>query len=351
MTASRRPRAAALAAGVTLSALALSACSSGQTESTASSAPPAGASPTAAAGKTGPLRIAYLQKQGDQQYFVDESDGAKKRAQELGDVTVTTVNLGTDANAAISQLDSAIAQKYDGIIVVVPDQKIGPQVVRAAAQANIPLLASDDPIESDAGQAAPFVGFDGPAMGAEVGKKASELYQAAGWQAADTRIVAAWKQDQSNCTDRVDGAAKSFTSAVPDAPKTVKLGTDNSATDAQNKAGAALTGNQGVKHWVVWGCNDENETGVVTALENGGVKAGDIIGVGLGAYLTCKDWKAGQDTGNKASLFIDGHEVGAAAVEAMTKALRTGAALPPSTVAKTTMVDKSTWEQSGLVCT
>lgn len=349
MVTSRRST-GALAAGLALTSLVLSACSSGQSSDTAAGA---GSSASAASGtgKTGPLRIAYLQKQGDQQYFVDEAAGAKDKAEELGDVTVTTVNLGTDANAAISQMDAAIAQKYDAIAVVVPDQKIGPQVIDAAKRAGIPLLASDDPITDSAGSAAPFVGFDGPSMGAEVGKKAAELYRAAGWQAADTRILAAWKQDQSNCTDRVEGAAKAFTAEVPEAPKTISIGTDNSATDAQAKAGAILTGNQGVKHWVVWGCNDENQTGVVTALQNGDVPAGDTIGVGLGAYLACKDWKAGQDTGNKAALFIDGREVGAAAVQALVDSLRKGTPLPPSTVAKTTMVDQSNWEQSGLVCT
>ena len=55
----------------------------------------------------------------------------------------------------------------------------------------------------------------------------------------------------------------------------VKLGTDNSVIDAQNKAGDALTGNPNVKHWVVWGCNDESETGVVTALQNGQRGAGE----------------------------------------------------------------------------
>jgi L-arabinose transport system substrate-binding protein len=351
-----RPRRVALAASLTLSGLALAACSSGQdSTSPAAGAPPAsaatGAPASAAAGKTGALRIAYLQKQGDQQYFVDEADGAKSAATKLGNVEVTVVDLGTDANAAISQLDSAIAQKYDAIAIVVPDQKIGPQVIQAAQTAGIPLLASDDPIMSGSGAAAPFVGFDGPKMGAEVGKKAAELYKAAGYTAADTRIIAAWKQDQSNCTDRVDGAAKAFGAAVPGGPKTIEIGTDNSATDAQDKAGATLTGNRGVKHWVVWGCNDENETGVVTALQNGGVQPANVIGVGLGAYLDCKDWKAGQVTGNKASLFIDGKEVGASAVSTLVTSLRKGTALPANTVAKTTLVDKDTWQQSGLVCT
>ena len=43
-------------------------------------------------------------------------------------------------------LESFITQKVDGIAIVVPDQKIGPQVIDMAKQAKIPLVASDDPI-------------------------------------------------------------------------------------------------------------------------------------------------------------------------------------------------------------
>lgn len=297
------------------------------------------------------LTIAYLQKQGDQQYFVDEASGAKKKAAELG-VDLKVVDLGTDANKAISQLDAVIAQKVDGIIIVVPDQQIGPQVIDKAKAAGIPLIASDDAIKDASGADAPFVGFDGRQMGESVGKKAGELFKAAGWSLADTAVIESWKQDLQTCSDRVAGAEDAFQEATGGAlPQQIKLGTDNSATDAQNKAGAAVTANRGVKHWLVWGCNDENETGVVTALQNGGVKPADIIGVGLGAYLTCKDWKAGQVTGNRAALYIGGPAVGSAAVDVLVANLRDGKALPPKTIAETQMVDKDSWEQSGLVCT
>jgi L-arabinose transport system substrate-binding protein len=85
-------------------------------------------------------------------------------------------------------------------------------------------------------------------------------------------------------------------------------------------------------------------------LQNGGIPASNIIGVGLGAYLTCKDWTAKKTTGNKAALFIDGHAVGAAAVDALVGKVRNGTALPPTTIAKTTMVDASNFAQAGVQC-
>ena len=215
----RRVLVAALALTAVVS---LSACSSGMET----------ADPGEAAGPTdGPLTIAYLQKQGDQQYFVDEANGAKAAAEEAGDVTIKVVDLGTDSNKAISELDSVIAQGVDGIVIVVPDQQIGPQVIEAANTAGIPIMASDDIIKDASGAEAPFSGFDGTAMGTEVGTAAAELYTAAGWDAADTRILSAYKQDLSVCTDRVDGAAAAFTAALGDAEA---AGTDEPAVSSSS---------------------------------------------------------------------------------------------------------------------
>jgi L-arabinose transport system substrate-binding protein len=344
-TAPTRWRRSVLAAGaVAVALVSLTACTSGMETS--------GNAGAAAGGKSdGTLTIAFLQKQGDQQYFIDEANGAKEAAKTAGDVSINVVDLGTDSNKAISEVEAAIAQKVDGIIIVVPDQQIGPQVIQLAEEAGIPIMAADDTIKNAAGKEAPFSGFDGTSMGEKVGAEAARLYQEAGWTAADTRILSAYKQDLSVSTQRVDGAASAFSKAVSDGPEIIDIGTDNSATDAQDKAGAVITANAGVKHWVVWGCNDESETGVVTALQNSGVGAGDIVGVGLGAYLTCKDWKAGQDTGNKAALFISGIEVGKAAANSMIDLLRNGTELPPQSIANTEIVDASNWETEGVVCT
>jgi L-arabinose transport system substrate-binding protein len=293
------------------------------------------------------VTIAYIQKQGDQQYFVDEAAGARDAAKALGDVKVNVVNVGTDSNAAISAMNVMLGQKVDGIAIVVPDQQIGPQVIDMAAQAKVPLLASDDPIRSGTGKPAPFVGFDSHEMGLKVGEEAGRLFKAAGWSAADTRIAAPYQQQLSDCQEREAGEEAGFAeTAGGAAPRIVKIGTDNSAIDAQNRTAAAVTANPGVKHWVVWGCNDESETGAVTALANAGVPVDGIIGVGLGAYLDCKDWKANAPSGNKAALFISGHDVGAAAVTALVNAIRGGTPLPEKTIAKTSIVTPADWEQA-----
>jgi L-arabinose transport system substrate-binding protein len=330
-------------------ALGLTACSSGK-EST---------STNASKKVSGKISIAYLQKQGDQQYFIDEAQGAKAKAAQLGNVDVKVVNLGNDTNKAVSETQAAIAQKVNGVIIVPPDPAVGPQIVQTAAAAKVALLSSDDqickngtdPSKCPKDQLAPRVGFSGTQMGTQVGQRAGEEFKKAGWKAADTAIIAAWKQDVTVCTDRVVAAQSAFEQAAGTKVRVIKVGTDNTPPDAQSKTAAAVSGNGSVKHWVVWGCNDENVSGAVNAIQNAGYKAADIDGVGLGAYLACKDWGSGKQTGMRAALFINGYDVGGLAVQTMVDYLRQGKAMPQEAFAPTKMVDPTNWQQSGVKCT
>ncbi|MEE1792640.1 substrate-binding domain-containing protein [Streptomyces sp. BE308] len=304
----------------------------------------------------GKISLTYLQKQGDQEYFVGEAAGAKARADELG-IDLKVVNLGNDANKTVGEVQSAIAQKTNGIIIVVPDPAVGPQVVRTAKDGKVALLTSDDQIcttgpdvdDCAKGDLVPRIGFSGEQMGTEVGKRAAEEFVTAGWKAADTRIISAWKQDVTVCGDRVEAAGKSFAAEAPGV-ELIDVPTDNTPTGAQDKVAATITAHPKVKNWVVWGCNDENVMGGVTALENAGVKPRNVIGVGLGAYLACKEWSTDEPTGMRAALFINGKDVGALAVQTMYDKLRKGKDFPAEGFAPTTMVDRATWKSSGVTC-
>ncbi|MFG2560710.1 substrate-binding domain-containing protein [Streptomyces sp. NPDC048496] len=273
-------------------------------------------------------------------------------------IDLKVVNLGNDANKTISEVQSAIAQKSNGLIVVVPDPAVGPQLVQTAKDGKVALLTSDDqicttgPDPSACGPEAlvPRIGFSGAQMGGEVGKRAAEEFKKAGWKPAETRTISAWKQDVTVCSDRVNAAKKAFGGGAGADVKNIDVATDNTATGAQDKIAATVTANPDVKHWIMWGCNDENVQGGVTALENAGFKANDVIGIGLGAYLACKNWSSGKPSGMKAALFINGSDVGALAVQTMYDKLKNGKEFPKEAFAPTKMVDASNWKASGVTC-
>ena len=322
-------------------ALALGGCTSGHS-STKDSGGGAGT-----AHKSGQITIAYLQKQGVQKYFVDEAAGAKAEAAKLG-VQITVVNVSNNSSRAVNALTAQVDAKVDGIAIVTPDQKIGPQLVRRAG--TIPIVASDDPIKDSSGHAVPFVGFDSKQLGTSVGTKAGELFKAARWSAAETRVLAAYSPGLSDCRDRESGEEAGFAKAAGARVQVIKLSTDNSDFTARIEAAKAIAKNPHVKHWIAWGCNDESETGVVATLQSHRVGAADIIGVGLGAYLTCKDWAADKPTGNKAALFLDARAVGKAAVDALVNKIRKGVALRPNVLSAGPIVDAASYKQHGVPC-
>ncbi|MDH6118018.1 substrate-binding domain-containing protein [Kitasatospora sp. GAS204B] len=345
MPTARLPRTGTLTLTLALSiTLALTSCLTGCSSSTGI--------PKA----TGQISLTYLQKQGDQQYFKDEAAGARARAAQLG-VDLKMVDLGTDASRTVTELQAAIAARSQGVIVVAPDPSVGPQVVQAAKDGRVALLASDDQlcgVATDPAACAhqdlvPRVGFSGEQLGTAVGQRAAQEYQKAGWTAADTRIISAWQPDVSVCGDRVNAADEAFFAAAGRL-RVLDVATDNTVAGAQTQAAATIAANRGVKHWVVWGCNDENVQGGINALQRAGVRADDVIGVGLGAYLACQDWGSGQPSGMRAALFLNGTEVGALAVQTMVDRLRGGKDFPAESLAPAAMVDAGNWQSGGVKC-
>ncbi|MFB7451205.1 hypothetical protein [Streptomyces sp. NPDC056194] len=75
-----------------------------------------------------------------------------------------------------------------------------------------------------------------------------------------------------------------------------------------------------------------------------------FIGVGLGAYLACKDWQSGKPSGMRAALFINGKDVGALAVRTMYDRLKNGKEFPAEAFAPTRMVDAASWQTAGVSC-
>jgi len=328
----------------------LASCASNSGGSTSSSTTSTDTTTSAPAAQ---ISIAYIQKQADQVYFVGEKSGAQTQADTLG-VKITFYPLADNADnsAAIDAVNQAIGAKVDGIIIVPPNGAVGPQVAQLANDAGIKIMSSDDevctnnpdPTQCDPANLLPRVGFDGTEMGTEVGKEAAALFTASGWTAADTVLVRAWGPEVTVCTQRVDAAAAAFTANGGAASKTIDLTTDNTAAGAQDKAAAMLTANQGVKNWVVVGCNDENVSGVVSAMQNSGISPDNINGVALGAYLACKPWNANTPSGMKASLYISGADVGSTSVQVMHDWIANGTQPQAQTFAPTHMVTPDNWK-------
>ncbi|NOZ31502.1 MAG: substrate-binding domain-containing protein [Alphaproteobacteria bacterium] len=293
----------------------------------------------------GENEIVAIYKSGTQQYFIDQGEGFTAAAEELG-YTAKIINVELDANLAISAVSDAIASGAKGIAITAPDQALGPAVSRAAADAGVFLIATDDPLVDADGNDVPFAGFDGVAMGNKVGERAADLLVASGWlDGASYGILSVEGQTLSVCVDRTDAARAQVIAAGAD-HDLIKPVAYTGATDSSlEAAGPVITANPGIDKWVVFACNDEGVLGATNALRNAGFPAEDVIAVGLGAYEACRPWKAGIATGFKAALYISGVDVGDAAARALINSIESGEALPQKSVANTTIVDPDNYTQ------
>ena len=359
----RNRRPAWVLAGMCAAALAaVSACSNGQASSSSTTSTGASASTTTQQ-NSGKITITYIQKQGDQSYFVDEITGAQQAASQLGNVTIIPVNVGMDNTQTVAAVRNAIARKVDGIIIVPPDGSTGPQDAAVAKAASIPIISSDDqvcttgptPTSCASGDLLPRVGFDAQQLGTAVGKEVATLFkQQSGWTASNTRILEEWQFSTSVCTPRVTYAESLFRSQTGSAIPAIKVDTDNTTSGDPNsafsKTQATINAYHGVKHWIVFGCNDQNVQGAITALANAGYGTADVLGVGLGGDVACKDWQSTAPTSMKAALVFKGQDVGAGAIKAMVSHIRNGTPFPPVVEASFAIANKSDWQASGYVC-
>jgi L-arabinose transport system substrate-binding protein len=245
-------------AGVCAAALAaVTACSTGQAASNPN---------TTSQKHSGSITIAYIQKQGDQAYFVDEMSGAQQAASQLGGVSIIPVNVASDNTQTVAAVRNAIARKVNGIIIVPPDGSTGPQDAALAKAAGIPIISSDDevcttnpnPDSCSSADLLPRVGFDAQQLGTAVGKEVATLFkQENGWTAANTRILEEWQFSTTVCTPRVTYAESLFRSMTGSTIPAIKVDTDNTTSgdpsSALSKTAATINAYHGIKHWIVWG--------------------------------------------------------------------------------------------------
>ena len=304
-------------------------------------APAEAAAPAAGA----PLYV-VINKSADQQYFIDLQNSFVDTAASLG-AEAKKFDAKLDPNLGVSLVNDAISAGAKGIAITVPDQTIGPAIAKAAKDAGVVLIATDDSIVDEAGNPVPFVGFDGKDMGKKVGEAAAKLLEESGWlkdTAKKVGVLSVEVQTLSVCNDRTDNEKAAIIAAgVPEA-NIFPVPYTGEALSAQDAAGPIITANPDVTNWVVFGCNDEGVLGTSNALATAGASPDNIIAVGLGAYEACKPWAAGQPSAFKAGLFISGLDVGKTAATVLNDAVVNGKAPAEKSYAPTSIVDATNYK-------
>lgn len=223
-----------------------------------------------AAGGSG-KRIAYLDGP-----IADKYIGAMTRAfMDVAKPAGLEVNLQQspfDPALQAQQLDDAIAQKVDLIVVMVMSQKALIPALTRAKEAHIPVVLINTEIDQTDLYTA-FVGEDAPALGMAAGKAMGDALKGAGRVPAKVAIIAG-SMEEGIAPMRVTGFKKAL-EAFPGISVVAVEGTHWAPPEAERASGqliARFAGQGGLDG--IYGMNDAMANGVVQGAESAGVKLG-----------------------------------------------------------------------------
>lgn len=229
-------------------------------------------------------KIGFVVKQPEEPWFQDEWKFADLAAKEKN---VTLVKIGAeDGEKALTALDNLGAQGAQGVIICTPDVKLGPGLVARAKANKLKLMTVDDQLVNSKGKPlddVPHMGISATKIGENVGQAIVDQIKARGWDMKDVGAIRVSYDQLPTAKDRVEGAISVLkkngfvAQNIFDAPQAK---TDTEA--ALNAATVVLNKNAGLKKWVAFGLNDEAVLGAVRATETVGLKAADMVGIGIG---------------------------------------------------------------------
>jgi L-arabinose transport system substrate-binding protein len=260
-----------------------------------------------------PVKIGFLVKQAEEPWFQDEWRYAEVAAKEKG---FTLVKIGIpNGEKTMAAIDNLAAQKAQGFVICAPDVKLGKAIERAAKRNNLKVVSVDDRLVDGSGkpiESIPHMGISGYQIGKQVGEGIIAEIKARKWNMAEVGAIRVAYDQLPTGKERTTGAvdalkAGGFPAAnIIDAPQ-AKTDTEN----AFNAANIALTKNAKFKHWVAVGLNDEAVLGAVRAAEGRGIKADNMVGIGIGGAKAAEnELNKPQPTGFFGTVMISAKEHG-----------------------------------------
>jgi L-arabinose transport system substrate-binding protein len=259
-----------------------------------------GGAGTQAGGGGGQVKIGFIVKQPEEPWFQREWRFADETGAKEGFTVIH--QQGQDGERVSSAIQNLATQGAKGFVICTPDVKLGPAIL-AQAQANgMKVVAVDDQLVGPKGEplaGVPYLGIEAKKIGEVVGKTLFEQMKARGWTAADTAVCAVTFEELPTAKDRTDGAIEALAAAGFAKEKIYKAPISKSDQEQANTATTnLLTQHPEVKHWLICGMNDSVVMGAVRAMEQRGLKAGDVIGVGInGDQVAIDELKRSEATG------------------------------------------------------
>ena len=281
------------------------------------------------------VRIGFIVKQPEAQWFQDEWRFARAAGRDLG---FSLIAIGAeDGDRVLSALNTLYARYADGFVICAPDPRLGPAIRGFAETTGLkPMSVDDRLIAADGGPVVgiPHVGISASAIGQLAGEAAAAEAQRRGWPIAETGILRISFDSLEPGRERTAGAVAALRAAgypadaVHDAPQRT-----SDTEGAFSAAAPVLTANGRINRWIILGLNDETVVGGVRAAEGLSMQPVDIVGVGIGgSEAAIAELAKRQPTGFSASVLLSPRAHGYGTAAAMYRWITAGERPAPVTL-------------------
>lgn len=310
------------------------------------SAPPSAGRPGGPA-KRNSVKVGFLVKQPEEQWFQNEWTFARKCA---ADNHFDVVTLGaTNEEQVLTQIDNLGSQGAQGFVICTPNPKLGPAIVARAKANNLKVFSVDDQFVDADGKPldVPYMGISAKDIGESCGKELADQYKKRGWTPQDTAAIGVTWDQLETAKERTDGARRTLTAAGFPADRIYSA--PEKSTDVPGSLDAAtivLTQHPEVKHWLIFSMNDEGVLGAVRAAEGRGFGPDNVVGVGIGGTNTAlSEFQKPKPTGFFATSLISPKRHGYETTEYMYHWIKDGKEPPKDTRTVGIMVTRETCEK------
>ncbi|MDR1306374.1 MAG: substrate-binding domain-containing protein [Treponema sp.] len=295
--------------------------------------------------------VRYICKKLSDSWFSTEDKGAISKAEELG-IDYGGIDVDYNNERCMQAVDSVISAGVDAVAICVPDAGLGPAVIRAFREANIPVLAIDDILEDGTGYAAPYLGVPTYDFGYEGGEalaaRAKERNFFAPGNVIKVMVLGMYTVPTVKVT--CDGFRDALLKNCPELKPADIIETDcktGTFDDSIAAALATINANPNVTHWIVPCGEDTPAYATVRAFIEKGFDFKKILVSGTGCYQPSLDvFNMGGDIANSyISMYMDPFLEGQTMIQFFYDLLVNGKELPQETLVGAGVVSIDNWRE------
>lgn len=295
------------------------------------------------------VKIGFLVKSATEPWFQTEWKFADEAAAKYGfELIKQEVK---DGDKVASALDELAVKGAKGVIICTPDPKLGTLIVDKCKEKNLKLMSVDDRLEGPDGKPlteVPHVGISAKDIGKAVGQALVDEMKKRGWNLAEVGAIGVTLDTLQTARERTDGAMEVLTANGFDAARIWKAPWKNAASadipNALDAANIVLTQHPDVKYWIGFSSNDDGVLGIIRATEQRGIKAENVIGVGINGTSGVDDLKKTPATGFFASILLSPRKHGYETAELMYKWVTVGTEPAKETWTSGTLITRENFE-------